>query len=133
MNSGRFLSRTTTEKTTRIEANLSLDFFSILKASQIISGEIILDKLLTSLMKVLVENAGAEKGFLLLEQKEKQEKDKENINNPNDKDKQEAQPQMSKEQAEKMLNALKNDEKKMQSLRKKKGDPGQKVKVEKDW
>jgi hypothetical protein len=40
---------------------------------------------------------------------------------------------MSKEQAEKMLNALKNDEKKMQSLRKKKGDPGQKVKVEKDW
>ncbi|MES2566947.1 MAG: tetratricopeptide repeat protein [Bacteroidota bacterium] len=44
-----------------------------------------------------------------------------------------AQPQMSKEQAEKMLNALKNDEKKMQALRKKKGDPGQKVKVEKDW
>jgi len=71
MSSGRFLSRTTTEKTTRIEANLSLDFFSILKASQIISGEIILEKLLTSLMKVLVENAGAEKGFLLLEQKEK--------------------------------------------------------------
>ena len=67
------------------------------------------------------------------EQKDKQEKDKENINNPNDKDKQEAQPQMSKEQAEKMLNALKNDEKKMQSLRKKKGEPGQKVKVEKDW
>ena len=51
-----------------------------------------------------------------------------------DKDKQEPQqPQMSKEQAEKMLNALKNDEKKMQSLRKKKGDPSQKVKVEKDW
>lgn len=43
------------------------------------------------------------------------------------------QPQMSKEQAEKMLNALKNDEKRMQALRKKKGDPGQKVKVEKDW
>jgi Ca-activated chloride channel homolog len=46
---------------------------------------------------------------------------------------QEQQPQMSKEQAEKMLNALKNDEKKLQSLRKKKGDPSQKVKVEKDW
>jgi hypothetical protein len=40
---------------------------------------------------------------------------------------------MSKEQAEKMLNALKNDEKKMQSLRKKKGYPANKVKVEKDW
>ena len=68
------------------------------------------------------------------DKKDKGEKDKKDINNPNDKDKQEAQqPQMSKEQAEKMLNALKNDEKKMQSLRKKKGDPAQKVKVEKDW
>lgn len=68
------------------------------------------------------------------DKKDKSEKDKKDINNPNDKDKQEAQqPQMSKEQAEKMLNALKNDEKKMQSLRKKKGEPGQKVKVEKDW
>jgi Ca-activated chloride channel homolog len=68
------------------------------------------------------------------EKKDQGEKDKQDIKNPNDKDKQEApQPQMSKEQAEKMLNALKNDEKKMQSLRKKKGDPGQKVKVEKDW
>lgn len=63
-----------------------------------------------------------------------QEKDKQDINNKNDKDKQEAQqPQMSKEQAEQMLNALKNSEKKMQALRKKKGEPGQKVKVEKDW
>lgn len=57
------------------------------------------------------------------DKKDKEEKDK----------KEEPQPQMSKEQAEKMLNALKNDEKKMQALRKKKGEPGQKVKVEKDW
>jgi len=64
----------------------------------------------------------------------KQEKDKENINNPNDKDKQEAQqPQMSKEQAEQMLNALKNSEKNNQRLREKKGEPGQKKNVEKDW
>lgn len=64
----------------------------------------------------------------------KDQKDKEDIKNPNDKDKkEEPQPQMSKEQAEKILNALKNDEKKMQALRKKKGDPAQKVKVEKDW
>lgn len=67
------------------------------------------------------------------EQKDKKEKDKEDIKNPNNKDQQAPQPQMSKEQAEKMLNALKNDEKKIQALRKKKGDPGQKVKVEKDW
>lgn len=67
------------------------------------------------------------------EQKNDKEKDKQDIKNPNDKDQQAPQPQMSKEQAEKMLNALKNDEKKMQALRKKKGEPGQKVKVEKDW
>jgi Ca-activated chloride channel family protein len=68
------------------------------------------------------------------ENKDQEKKEKEDINNKNDKEKQEAQqPQMSKEQAEKMLNALKNDEKKMQSLRKKKGDPANKVKVEKDW
>jgi Ca-activated chloride channel homolog len=68
------------------------------------------------------------------DKKDKGEKDKKDVNNQNDKDKQEAQqPQMSKEQAEKMLNALKNDEKKLQALRKKKGEPGQKVKMEKDW
>lgn len=68
------------------------------------------------------------------DKKDKGQEDKEKINNQNDKEKQEAsQPQMSKEQAEQMLNALKNSEKKMQSLRKKKGEPGQKVKVEKDW
>lgn len=40
---------------------------------------------------------------------------------------------MSKEQAEKMLNALKNDEKKLQDLRKQKAEEGQKIKIEKDW
>jgi Ca-activated chloride channel homolog len=68
------------------------------------------------------------------DKKEKGEKDKQDINNQKNKDKQEAQqPKMSKEQAEKMLNALKNNEKNMQLLRKKKGEPGQRVKVEKDW
>lgn len=68
------------------------------------------------------------------DKKDQGEKDKEDINNQNDKEKQEAQqPKMNKEQAEQMLNALKNAEKKLQAQRKKKGDPGQKVKVEKDW
>ncbi len=68
------------------------------------------------------------------EKKDQDQKDKEDINNQNDKEKQEAQqPQMSKEEAERMLNALKNDEKKKQSERKIKGEPGQKRKVEKDW
>jgi signal transduction histidine kinase len=38
-----------------------------MKASQAISGEIVLDKLLASLMKILIENAGAQKGFLILD------------------------------------------------------------------
>jgi hypothetical protein len=37
-----------------------------MKASQAISGEIVLDKLLSSLMKILIENAGAQTGFLIL-------------------------------------------------------------------
>jgi signal transduction histidine kinase/DNA-binding NarL/FixJ family response regulator len=38
-----------------------------MKASQVISSEIVLDKLLTKLMQIAIENAGAQKGFLLLE------------------------------------------------------------------
>ena len=44
-----------------------LDLNSVLQASQTISGEIILDKLLEKLMKNVIENAGAQKGFLILE------------------------------------------------------------------
>lgn len=67
------------------------------------------------------------------DQDKKDEKQDKKENKNEQEKQQEQQPQMSKEQAEKMLNALKNDEKKMQSLRKKKGDPSQKIKVEKDW
>jgi serine phosphatase RsbU (regulator of sigma subunit) len=38
-----------------------------MKASQAISGEIVLDKLLTALMRILIENAGAQCGYLILE------------------------------------------------------------------
>lgn len=44
----------------------SLDLNTVLKASQAISSEIVLDKLLANLMKILIENAGAQSGFLLL-------------------------------------------------------------------
>ena len=49
-------------------ANISsiLDFSSLLKASQTLSGEIELDRLLSTLMKIILENAGATKGALLL-------------------------------------------------------------------
>ena len=43
----------------------SLDFMSIIKASQAISGEIVLEKLFEKMLHVLVENAGATKGILL--------------------------------------------------------------------
>ena len=43
-----------------------LDLNSIMKASQTLSGEIVLSKLLEKMMQIVIENAGAEKGFLLL-------------------------------------------------------------------
>ncbi|WP_437997415.1 AAA family ATPase [Sorangium sp. So ce185] len=47
-------------------AGAALDLGSVLKASQAISGEIVLDRLLDALMRTLVENAGAQRGCLLL-------------------------------------------------------------------
>ncbi len=46
----------------------SLDLAAILKASQTLSGEIELDKLLSTLLQLIVENAGADKCVLLLMQ-----------------------------------------------------------------
>ncbi|MGB3405037.1 MAG: ATP-binding protein, partial [Microcoleaceae cyanobacterium] len=42
-----------------------LDLSSVMKASQVLSGEIELDKLMTKLMQVILENAGATKGVLI--------------------------------------------------------------------
>ncbi|MEO7524482.1 MAG: adenylate/guanylate cyclase domain-containing protein, partial [Ferruginibacter sp.] len=46
-----------------------LDMESMLKASTTISGEVVLSKLLSLLMKIIIENAGAQRGFILLERK----------------------------------------------------------------
>ncbi|MGD0755069.1 MAG: AAA family ATPase [Bacteroidales bacterium] len=43
-----------------------IDLEAVLKASQIISGEIHLEKLLEKLLKILIADAGAEKGYILL-------------------------------------------------------------------
>ena len=48
-----------------------LDFNSALKASQTISSEIELENLLAKLMKILIENAGAQTGFLILQKEGK--------------------------------------------------------------
>ncbi len=55
---------TTTSSNSSEEA---LDLASVMKASLAISGEIELDRLLRSLMQILIENAGAQTGCLILE------------------------------------------------------------------
>ena len=45
---------------------IPLDFNTVIKASQAIAGEIFLDKLLAKMMHIVIENAGAQKGFLIL-------------------------------------------------------------------
>ncbi|WDD36224.1 AAA family ATPase (plasmid) [Nostoc sp. UHCC 0926] len=54
-------------KTTSNNSPIAFDVASVLKASQAISSEIELEQLLNSLMKILIENAGAQTGFLILE------------------------------------------------------------------
>jgi predicted ATPase/signal transduction histidine kinase/CheY-like chemotaxis protein len=44
----------------------ALDLSTIIKATQALAGEIVLEQLLAKLMKIAIENAGAEKGFLIL-------------------------------------------------------------------
>lgn len=48
-----------------------LDLATVMKASLAISSEIVLDKLLASLMRISIENAGAQSGFLILVRDEK--------------------------------------------------------------
>ena len=47
-----------------------LDLTTILKASQAISGEVNLENLLQKLIKIVIENAGAQKGCLILKQED---------------------------------------------------------------
>ncbi|MGL5060214.1 MAG: trifunctional serine/threonine-protein kinase/ATP-binding protein/sensor histidine kinase, partial [Microcoleus sp.] len=55
-----------TTNTTNNSASSKLDLASIIKASQVLSGEINLDRLLATLMQVVMENAGADKCALVL-------------------------------------------------------------------
>lgn len=58
-------SRTSSPKSHNMTSD-SIDMTSILKAMQVISGEIRFEKLLRSLMSLILENAGARQGALLL-------------------------------------------------------------------
>ncbi|MDM8515429.1 AAA family ATPase [Desulfobacterales bacterium HSG16] len=61
----------TSEASTIETRHGELDLATMMKASRIISGEIILNDLLTKLMKISLENAGAQRGFLLLQKKDR--------------------------------------------------------------
>jgi signal transduction histidine kinase len=66
----RLLNLTRTTQTiadTSTKTSIALDLLSIVKASQALSGELVLDTLLGKLMKLVIEYAGAEKGYLILE------------------------------------------------------------------
>lgn len=65
---GSLTSETVTDTTS--DTALVLDFYSLIKANQAISGEIKLENLLSVLMRVTLENAGAKKGYLILPQRE---------------------------------------------------------------
>jgi signal transduction histidine kinase len=56
----------TSSRHTHTSSEMLLDFGTVLKASQAISGEIHLETLLVTMMGVVLENAGAEKGVLIL-------------------------------------------------------------------
>ncbi|GAB4182454.1 MAG: hypothetical protein Fur006_18310 [Coleofasciculaceae cyanobacterium] len=58
---------TTKSVTTTGGSTQSLDLSTVIKASQTLTSEIALGKLLSKLMKIAIENAGAQKGFLILD------------------------------------------------------------------
>jgi transcriptional regulator with GAF, ATPase, and Fis domain len=61
------LSKQSTKETTMTANNIStLDFFSAMKAAQTIAGEMESEKLLAKLIRIAIENAGAERGTMLI-------------------------------------------------------------------
>ena len=68
----KWLSKTTSRghaaRATETLSGQNLDLASVMKASQVISGELVLDRLLERLLSIVIENTGAVSGLLLLEQ-----------------------------------------------------------------
>ncbi|HLO51976.1 MAG TPA: GAF domain-containing protein, partial [Kamptonema sp.] len=63
----RAISIEKTITTTDSQSGETLDLATFIKATQAISSEIMLDKLLAALMKILIQNAGAQIGYLILQ------------------------------------------------------------------
>ncbi|MFN6472292.1 MAG: AAA family ATPase [Nostoc sp. SerVER01] len=64
------LTSTSSGTSSSSSVSVALDLAAVLKASQILSGEIELQKLLSTLLDILIENSGAEKCVLLLSHEE---------------------------------------------------------------
>ncbi|WP_449418796.1 AAA family ATPase [Phormidium nigroviride] len=65
----RITNRTETNRTSTTSTGSNgevLDLTTVIKASQALAGEIVLEKLLAKLMQFAIENAGAQKGYLIL-------------------------------------------------------------------
>jgi len=63
-------SRATDSLSTRVNeagSSINLDLSTIAKATQAISSEMDLEKLLVQILRIIIENAGAQKGFLILQ------------------------------------------------------------------
>jgi histidine kinase len=56
----------TRKTTTTGSSTVLLDLATVMKSTQAISSEIVLEKLLEKLIKILIENAAAQKGYLIL-------------------------------------------------------------------
>ncbi|MDZ8187974.1 MAG: ATP-binding sensor histidine kinase [Nostoc sp. ChiSLP02] len=56
-----------TTASTTTSMGVTLDLATVMKAAQAISGEIVLSNLLARLMRIVIENAGAQRGCLILE------------------------------------------------------------------
>ncbi len=61
-----------TTSTSISQDSSALDMTTVMKAALALSEELVLDKFLNKLMRVILENAGAQTGFLILEQDGKQ-------------------------------------------------------------
>lgn len=59
-------SHASSSSTTFVSSGVQLDVLSVIKASQTISSEIVLSDLLKTLMQIVIEQVGAEVGFMLL-------------------------------------------------------------------
>jgi len=58
---------------TQFNSSLWLDVETVIKTSQTLSEEIVLSRLLEKMMDIVIENAGAQRGFLILKQEQVQE------------------------------------------------------------